>query len=269
MTNTGAERRLTALLDQVRTVHQDDHLLVLDKPSGLPTTSPRGGEWCLVDLARRLDPDAPRLHPSSRLDRPVSGLVTFARTARGTQALLAARRAGSYHRTYLAVALPGPAPPSGRWTWTIDRDPRDDRLRRAVAEGEEARPRRRGEGGGAPLDRRRPRGRRPLPAETRFEVEARAGPGGGEAARLTLWPVTGRTHQLRVHAAQAGAPLFGDVAYGGARRQVLADGAVITARRVLLHCAEVTIPDPVTGAPITFRSPAPDDLEAVWSRLAG
>ena len=68
-------------------VHRDAELLVVNKPSGLPTTSPDGGD-CLVARVHELDPDAPRLHPTSRLDAEVSGLVTFARTARATEALL-------------------------------------------------------------------------------------------------------------------------------------------------------------------------------------
>src|SRR6266545_3893474 len=85
-------RRAGSELGEVepRVVHRDDDLLVIDKPSGLPTTSPDGVN-CLASWAREHDPDAPRLHASSRLDAEVTGLVTFARTSRAIQQLTAAR----------------------------------------------------------------------------------------------------------------------------------------------------------------------------------
>ncbi len=89
----------------VRVAHRDAALLILEKPSGLPTTSLPGGGEALTDVAVRLDPDAPALHASSRLDAEVTGLVTFARTKAANAALLEARRRGRYGRRYLALAL--------------------------------------------------------------------------------------------------------------------------------------------------------------------
>ena len=63
----------------MKVVYRDDDLLVVEKPSGIPTTAP-GAQSSLVQAVKRLDPSAPRLHPTSRLDAEVSGLVTFART---------------------------------------------------------------------------------------------------------------------------------------------------------------------------------------------
>ncbi|HKP57025.1 MAG TPA: pseudouridine synthase, partial [Polyangiales bacterium] len=97
-----------------RVVFRDADLLVLDKPSGLPTTSPDGGE-CLAAWARAHDPDAPRMHPSSRLDAEVTGLVTLARTPRAIQQLTAARAAGQYRRFYVGLAGRSPEPPAGDW----------------------------------------------------------------------------------------------------------------------------------------------------------
>ena len=84
-------------------VHRDAHLLVVFKPSGMATTAPEDGD-CLVRWARDVDTEAQALHPVSRLDAEVSGLVTFARTRLGNQALLAARASGAYRRFYLALA---------------------------------------------------------------------------------------------------------------------------------------------------------------------
>lgn len=227
----------------VRVLHRDAHLLVLEKPSGLPTTAPPGGGRCLVDLARELDPDAPRLHPSSRLDAEVSGIVTFARTPEATEHLLAARRAQRYARGYLGIASAAPEPDRGEWQFAIGIDPRDARKRRVVADD-------------APGART---------AQSRYRVlVARE-----RCALLWLEPQTGRTHQLRVHAAHAGAALYGDRPYGGPQRLVLADGSVVTARRTMLHCCRVTVPAVGGGALLRFESDPAEDLIAFWVAAGG
>jgi 23S rRNA-/tRNA-specific pseudouridylate synthase len=102
------------------------------------------------------------------------------------------------------------------------------------------------------------------PASTRYACMESA-PG---RALLAFEPGTGRMHQLRVHAAGAGAPLLGDHTYGGPRRSVLADGSVIEFARVALHAARVTLPD---LAHDTWRVSAPvaDDMLALWQQLGG
>jgi 23S rRNA-/tRNA-specific pseudouridylate synthase len=226
--------------DRVRIVHRDTAFLVLDKPTGLPTTSPPGGGEALTDVAARLDPDAPALHASSRLDAAVTGLVTFARTRAANAALLEARRAGEYRRLYLALAPTVPDPASGTWSGAIGIDPREKRKRRIDAKGK--------------------------PAETRYETRAAL----DHSALLALSPQTGRTHQLRVHAAAAGVPLLGDVHYGGAKRLTLGDGRVVTARRVMLHCARLWLPDVAAGeGTLELASPVPEDFRQVWVRLGG
>lgn len=257
----------------VRVVHRCAHLLVLDKPSGLPTTAPkpkpgRRAADCLTDRAQALDPDAPRLHVTSRLDVDVSGLVTFARTRAANDALLAARREGTYSRLYLALTL---TPPPSRvpsslasrahaqpacadtgsapstsllWDWPIGIHPRDKRMRIARRDG--------------PATDKASR--------TRCEVAARTHLG----ALLHLRPDTGRTHQLRVHALAAGCPLFGDRVYGAPTRAVAASGAVVTARRVMLHCAALQLPSvDGRGGTLTLRAAPPRDFERAFVGLGG
>lgn len=230
----------------IRVLHRDEQLIVVAKPPGIPTTSPTGHD-CLVELVRSIDPRAPHLHASSRLDAEVSGAVTFARTTVAIRALLAARRAGTYRRLYLAIALVAPSPTSGSWTQAIAIDPQDARRRIAVGPSQRA--------------------ARAQAAETDYAVRAAATP--TSAVLLELRPRTGRTHQLRVHSAAAGAPLLGDTHYGGARRATLANGRVITAARVMLHCASVTLPR--IGAPGTLhvQAPIPDDFRTTWLALGG
>lgn len=222
-------------------LHRDAWFLVLNKPSGLPTTSPRA-EPTLTSHAQQLDPSAPRLHPSSRLDAEVTGVVIFARSARATEHLLAARAAGRYRRAYLALTPRAPDPAEGRWDGTIALDPRDPRKRVVAEQGAQARA-----------------------AETLYRT-LEVLPFG---ALLLLWPQTGRTHQLRVHAAAAGVPLLGDRHYGGSPRVVLPDGSVLAARRTMLHCARVCIPGPDGAPDLCFEAPLPPDFDALLHALGG
>lgn len=231
----GASMQLTVLF-------RDAELFVVDKPPRIATTSP-DGKNCLTELAQRMNRGAPRVHPTSRLDRDVTGVVIFARTDRAITALLEARASGSYRRRYEALLSGAVAEDAGRWTWAIAIDPRDKARRITLDPGQT--------------------GERLQAASSRFEVIARA----PLATRASLFPETGRTHQLRVHAARAGHPLVGDVAYGGPKRVVRPDGSVVTANRPMLHCALVEVPHPATGEPMRFEAKVPDDLESAWSAI--
>ena len=221
-------------------VHNDGRLLVIHKPPGMPTTAPSATDPCLVHWVRTRFPHL-QAHATSRLDSQVSGLVTFALDSEMNRHLLEARRAGTYERAYLGVTTHSLATAQGQWTWPISIDPRDAKRRVAGS----------GRGGRDAL--------------TLYEVVART----PNANLLRLKPQTGRTHQLRVHASEAGAPLFGDVQYGGQRRQVLADGSVVTARRVMLHCARVSFPSPFGDEPIQLEAPPRADMSRVWQALGG
>jgi 23S rRNA-/tRNA-specific pseudouridylate synthase len=226
-------------------VYRDAHLLVLDKPVGIATTAPDGGE-SLFALARALDPDAPALHPLSRLDTQVSGLTTFARTELANRVALEARQQGSLRRAYLGITGTAPQPEAGDWQYAIGIDPRDAKHRRAL-----------------PADAT---GANVKAAHTRYRICAVA----GALLALDLWPLTGRTHQLRVHASAAGSPLLGDVAYGGKKRLTLANGRILTAGRVMLHCAAFRMPDPSQRGRVITLSLAPAaDMCALWRDAGG
>jgi 23S rRNA-/tRNA-specific pseudouridylate synthase len=227
---------------ELSVLHRDELFLVVDKPAFLATTSPSGGPT-VVERARALDPHAAKLHPSSRLDAEVTGVLVLARSRAAILHLLAARRAGLYARGYLGIAASAPQPPAGDFQGAIAIDPRDPRRRVVAPAGS--------------------RGARH--AHTRYRTLA-ALPNG---ALLWLEPQTGRTHQLRVHAAHAGSPLLGDRPYGGPARVVASDGSVFTARRVMLHCARVTVPDPAGGAALRFEAAPPSDMQQLWRDLGG
>lgn len=226
--------------DDVSVVHRDRHLLVLFKPARLPTTHPSGGD-CLVARAASIDPDAPRLHVTSRLDAEVTGLVTFARTRLANAALRAARREHRYHRLYLALTDRGGLETPAVWTEAIAIDPNDPRRRVPSA---------------APSAKA---------ARTRATQRATGGP----LTLLELRPETGRTHQLRVHAAEHGLALFGDLHYGGNKRTVLPNGRVLTARRTMLHCAALDLPHVDGDGRLQLSCDPPRDFAKLWMGAGG
>jgi 23S rRNA-/tRNA-specific pseudouridylate synthase len=216
-------------------------IVAVDKPAGMPTIADHGGgAHALVHVvARGLGVEPARLHPTSRLDRDVSGVVAFALTKVAAQRLAQARSRGAYERRYVAIASAEPSPARGTWDVPIGRAP-DPRLR--AADGVDS-----------------------VPARTQYASCGRT-PGG--AALLALAPQTGRTHQLRVHASRAGAPLVGDPAYGGPSRLVTPGGRVLEPRRIALHAARVTVPDE-QGRPLVVAASIPHSLIDLWSNLEG
>ena len=85
---------------------------------------------------------------------------------------------------------------------------------------------------------------------------------------LAIAPLTGRTHQIRVHASHAGAPLFGDRHYGGPSRVTVAGGRVVALSRIALHAARVSVPDG-RGEPLIAAAAVPAELARVWRDLGG
>jgi 23S rRNA-/tRNA-specific pseudouridylate synthase len=217
-----------------------DGLIACVKPAGIPTVPDHeGSSHALVaQIARTIGRSPQGLVVTSRLDRDVSGVVIFALDAAAEQRLRTARAEGRYHRRYVAVAG-GDVGREGVWRSPIGRAG-DPRLRRA--EGPEAKA-----------------------ATTRWTRVATAST--KPYAMLAVDPVTGRTHQIRVHASHAGAPLVGDADYGGAKRIVLPTGAILTPSRVALHAARVIVPG--LREPIEALAPIPPDLASLWSSLGG
>lgn len=211
------------------------------KPAGIPTVPDHAGTShsfvALVAKQLGLAPDALRV--TSRLDRDVSGAIVFARDERAEARLRTARAEGRYHRRYVAIAE-GSLPEGGVWDASIGRAP-SPRLR-AIGGPEEK------------------------PAKTRwFRAAAIEGP--SPFALLGVDPITGRTHQIRLHASHAGAPLVGDIAYGGRSRITRPNGAIVATDRIALHAARVIVPG--LHGPIEVAAPVPEALVELWSALGG
>jgi 23S rRNA pseudouridine1911/1915/1917 synthase len=214
-------------------VHEDEHLLVVDKPAGL-VVHPSGPEE-RVTLAHGLvslgaaggEPERPGL--VHRLDRDTSGLLLVARSEGAYEALSTAIRERRVERRYLALVRGAPRSRTGRITASIGRD-RVDRTRHS-------------------LDTETPRD-----AVTWFELREAL----PERTLLEVRLETGRTHQIRVHLEAIGLPVSGDPVYGV--------GGDLGLERQFLHAHRLRLEHPVTGAELDLTSPLPADLAAALER---
>lgn len=220
-------------------LHAETELIVVNKPAGLVSVPDHHGHDSLqARVAAFCKLPLDRVHPTSRLDRGVSGVVVFALAKSARDAFANARAEENYARLYLAIAEHAPTPEHATWTWPIGRHPKDPRKRSV-------------------------NGKDPAHATTSYRVAARAAHG----VLLELRPGTGRTHQLRVHAAHAGCALDGDDSYGGRTRITSERGDVLTLTRVALHAARVELP--WKGRTLTFEAPFPDAMRTLWTALGG
>jgi len=226
-------------------LYADADLIVLAKPSGLLCVPGRGPDKqdCLSTRAARHWPGACVVH---RLDQATSGLVLMALHAEAQRVLGHAFAARQVHKRYVAVVHAGPgsvpaesAPaippvttlPDGHW----------QEIDLPIAADWERRPLR-------VVDPQHGK-----PSLTRWRPATAAGGFPGSAPgtlRVLLEPVTGRTHQLRVHMAAIGHPILGDALYAPPPVQALAP-------RLLLHAQRIAFAHPRTGAPLSFDLPAP------------
>jgi 23S rRNA pseudouridine955/2504/2580 synthase len=218
-----------------RILHQDAHVLVLDKPAGLAV---QGGSGTKTHLDGMLDAfrfdatDRPRL--VHRLDRDTSGVLVLARTVKAAAALARAFKHKEAEKLYWAIVVGVP---------TIHRGTIDAPLAKTGSQYERVAVNTEG-------DR----------AMTHYEVIDHA---HKRAAWLALMPVTGRTHQLRVHCAAMGTPILGDVKYGGAA--AVLDGLEL-ARQIHLHARRLRIPHP-GGGWLEVEAPMPKHLQQSLSAL--
>ena len=211
-------------LDDEWLVHEDEALLVLDKPAGLLSVPGRGPDKadCLSARARQRWPDALVVH---RLDQATSGLLLLARGAAMQRALSAAFAERRIRKRYEAIVHGRPPAPDTADGWgEIELPLRLDwpRRPRSVVDAEHGKP-----------------------SRTRWRVLERNA--ASARTRLELEPVTGRSHQLRVHLQAIGHPIVGDALYGPA------DGAP----RLMLHARTLALTHPVSGRPLVLSRPAP------------
>jgi 23S rRNA pseudouridine955/2504/2580 synthase len=222
---------------QARVIHRDAAVIVLDKPPGLAV---QGGPGITRHLDGMLDAlafegERPRL--VHRLDRDTSGVMVLARSPAAAAFLAGAFRGRDVEKTYWAVVVGEPEHPGGRIDMALTREngPRGERTIPA-APGQ--------------------RGPEVVRASTEFAVLEAA---RRKAALLQLKPHTGRTHQLRVHCAEAlGCPILGDGKYGGAKAHL--EGL---SGSLHLHARALRLPHPEGGTLEVMAPPPPHMAETM------
>jgi 23S rRNA pseudouridine1911/1915/1917 synthase len=214
--------------------YEDEHLLVVDKPAGIVVHPAPGHSTGTVvhGLLDRLGggeaPDRPGI--VHRLDRDTSGLLVVARTEEAYRGLRNLVRRRELERRYKALVRGRPQSWRGRIEAPIGRD-RHDPTRMS-------------------LDTDTPRD-----AVTHFEVEQLL----DDQALLDVRLETGRTHQIRVHLAAIGLPVFGDAVYGVRDPEL---------GRQFLHAWRLAFPHPLSGELVEVETPLPPDLQAALARFA-
>ena len=258
--------------DDVRVIHLDDAIVVVDKPAGLTTTrhaeerdwparrrqvQPTLDELLPAVVQRVIDARGRRSRPAARrpagdrpgtrrlppvravhrIDRETSGLLVFARTVPAERILAEQFRAHTTHRRYLAMCVGRVE--AGTMISNLVRD-RGDGRRGSSGEGE---------------------GKRSVTHVRPLEHF------GDDYTLVECRLETGRTHQIRIHMAESGHPVCGERVYSAPRGAAAVDRS--QAARVALHAAELGFVHPVTGADLRFSSPLPADITRLLKRLRG
>ena len=234
-------------------LHEDADLIVIDKPAGLvvhPAAGHASGTLvnALLFHCKDLSGIGGVLRPGivHRLDKDTSGVMVATKSARAHAALAAAfaaksrGEAGSLERSYLAITSPAPPLTSGTLRTLHGRHPVDrKRFSSKVASGK--------------------------PMVTHYELLERL----HDAARVRFRLETGRTHQIRVHAADHGWPLVGDQPNGHKPRDARLAEVARALGRQALHAATLAFAHPVPGENHAYEAPLPADMQAALAALRG
>ena len=221
----------------LKVIYQDAEVIVIDKPAGL-VVHPGAGH-AAGTLANALIHHFPEValigceeRPGivHRLDKDTSGVMVVARTPRAFESLVGQFEKRVVWKTYIGLVWGRVSAPEGKFSWPLGRHPKEGQKISIHA-------------------------RNPKKAETFFQVQRTF----ADTTLLEIRPVTGRTHQIRVHMAAAGHPVVGDPIYG--RKKEPREFP-----RIFLHAQTLSFIHPGTGERLTFASPLPPDLEAVIKR---
>ncbi len=210
-------------------LHSDDHILILDKPAGLPVL-PDGWQKDAPYLVKMLEAEYGKIWIVHRLDKVTSGVMIFARTADAHRDLNIQFEKHTVSKIYHALVEGNP-----RWDEHTARHPLHVNVghkHRTIVDNRDGKP-----------------------SVTNFRVLERF----ARACLLEAVPETGRTHQVRVHAAALGHPLLADSAYGSRVNEGLS--------RPALHAQSLTFQHPASRETVTFTAPYPEDFASALSRL--
>jgi RluA family pseudouridine synthase len=210
-------------------IYHDIHILILDKPAGIPVL-PDGWEEDAPYLVKMLEEEFGKVFIVHRLDKVTSGAMVFARDAESHRALNIQFENHEAEKVYHAIVEGIP-----RWEEKVARHP----LR--VNVGHKHR---------TVVDDRNGK-----PSETRFKLLRR----GQAYSWVEALPTTGRTHQVRVHAYAVGHPLAGDLLYGASETKIIS--------RPALHAYSLTFTHPATNERVAFTAEHPQDFDTALKLL--
>jgi 23S rRNA pseudouridine955/2504/2580 synthase len=237
---------------------KDEHIIILNKPPGLPSQGGSGqGDRHVDGLTEALKfgyKDRPKL--VHRLDKDTSGLLMLARTDRVARGLSEALRHRLTRKIYWAAVAGVPNPRKGSIKYGLMKAP--------------------GHGRGADSEKMvcvHPAKMDEFPdakrAQTDFFVLWFL---GARLSWMALEPVTGRTHQLRAHMAEMGHPILGDGKYGGSGTENMGDGWGASiggdiSRKLHLHARMLKVQHPITKEMMTWTAPLPEHMQRTWKML--
>jgi len=224
-----------ALNDHI--LYEDDVLLVLNKPAGLAVHGGSGLQFGLIESLRALRPDAQHLELVHRLDRETSGCILVSKRRSALRSLHEQLREKTMNKRYLALVR-------GHWQAHV-KFIAAPLLKNTLQSGER-------------MVRVDAAGK---PSETRFRVQRVF----ANCSLVEASPITGRTHQIRVHALHAGHPIAGDPKYGDqVFDQAMRD---LGLNRLFLHAHELRFAHPQTGKPIHVTAPLDAELRDTLKKL--
>lgn len=214
----------------VQPLYEDNHLLIVNKPAGVLVQGDKTGdknltEYCKDYIKKKYDkPGAVFLHPCHRLDRPVSGVIVFARTSKALERMNKLFATKKVQKTYWAIVKKHPPQKKGRLVSWLVKDPKRN-VTTAYSE---------------PVDGG-------LKAETDFKVMGKL----NNHFLIEVEPQTGRPHQIRVHLAEMGCPIRGDLRYGFSKPN--------PDKSINLHARRIYFEHPVKKEPVVVRAGLPSD----------
>lgn len=211
----------------MKILYEDQYLIIVDKPAGL-SVLPDGWEKDSQYLVKMLEEQYGKIFIVHRLDKITSGVMVFARDAETHRALNMQFENHEAHKTYHAIVEGNP-----KWDEKIAKHP----LRADVGKKHRT-----------AVDNKNGK-----PSETRFRIIKRY----PESVLVEAKPMTGRTHQIRVHAYALGHPLAGDALYGS----VYGAQGMYIITRPMLHAQSLSFIHPATNERVKFSAPHPDDFE--------
>jgi 23S rRNA pseudouridine1911/1915/1917 synthase len=220
-------------------IYEDEHLVVIDKPTGMVVHPGAGRETnTLANALIARFPELKGLGPKEkpglvhRLDKETSGVILVARTPMALRELQRQFKAREVEKFYTGLVWGKMSQEEGTITWAIGRHAKHG-------------------------ERMSVKTKKPRMAETRYRVKKSL----GAYTLLEIRPVTGRTHQIRVHMAASGHPVVADSRYG---RIKVSSGCP----RLFLHAHRLTVTHPSSGERVSFESPLPDDLNQFLKKIS-